>query len=248
MPRRKSRVREWVPVVSSALTALTVILAAAKYLFGFFSPIELQIQLPPVIEFRCSSPEFQGWDCLQGPRPDLYHLTITAALNLRAMGEATKEATITGASATLRPGPGPARTYKLTGLWSADFVPGQPFRRQQVTVSSLRGGESRSQEMWFFPIADRCDSLPLQDCQKKERANFLPWQEFISSLHAVDPKLPLRTTAYEVEFVFDYKEGERSGRRSIACHVEISNTVRRLANPDNYRDRGIVSLSAPCVT
>ena len=248
MARRGSKkIADWVSVVSSALTALTVLLAGAKYLFGFFSPITLHIELPPVIEFRCSGVDFSGYKCLNSRQAYLYHLTITAALNLRADGDASKEAMITRASARLRTGTN-AQQYVLTGLWSADFVPGQPFRRQQITVSSLKGGESRSQEMWFFSLAERCDNMRLVDCEGKERANFLIWQRFITGIRMVDSTLPLRQTAYVVEFEFEYKEGEKKTRtRGIACHVEISNTVRRLATAENYEDKGVLSVSAPCL-
>jgi hypothetical protein len=155
---------------------------------------------------------------------------------------------IARATARLRVRSGSPAEYRLTGLWSADFVPGQTFKRQQVTVQSLHGGESRSQEMWFFPLQEPCGDLRLQECEKKERANFLTWQAFLAGIHTTDPALSLKQTAYEIGFEFAFKEGERVGQKSITCRVEISNTVRRLADADNYKDKGVLSISAPCVS
>lgn len=241
----RADMKDLVAIATSLITAVAALFAGAKYVFGFFTPVKLDIELPPIIEFRCSRLNFDPAACMQGTSPDNSHLTITAALFLRALGDPSKEATIKSATATIIPVDRPSEARKLTWLWSGDFVPGQKFERKQVTAHSLKGGEARSQEMWFFPLDEPCGSLSLNDCTHGRR-NFVPWLTFVTDVSTTDPGMPRTKAAYEVQFVFDFREGDKSGSKSVSCVVEVSSSLRKMADTGDKRDNGVVYLSAPC--
>ena len=111
------------------------------------------------------------------------------------------------ALAVLHTGPAAESTYTLTWNWTGDFVAGQPFQRKQVTVISLKGGETRSEEMWFFPLQKPCGPLTRKECEEKERHDFLPWATFIAQMQTSEDG-PLNKSAYKVDFLFKYREGD----------------------------------------
>lgn len=241
---KKLELKDAIGIATSLITAIAAVFAGAKYVFGFFTPVQLEIELPPVIEFRCSRANFDGAACMNGTYLDHSHMTVTAALYLRATGDPAKEATITSALATVTN----LRTkasHVLTWLWSADFVPGKNFERKQVTASSLKGGEASAQEMWFFPLEETCGGASLSEC-KASRRNFVTWAVFVTDILSADPSLPRNSAAYSIEFFFQYREGKDAGSKSIKCVVEVSETLQRMANPADKPQNGVLYLSAPC--
>lgn len=242
---KRLEVKDVVGIATSIITATAAVFAGAKYVFGFFAPVELEIELPPIVEFRCSRANFDAAACMNGTYPDASHLTLTAALFLRAVGDPGKEATIIEARATVTNLQKRDTPVVLTWLWSGDFVPGQNFERKQVTASSLRGGEAKSQEMWFFPLDEPCNSSSLNDCAGSRR-NFLPWSTFVTNVAVTDRSIPRSSAAYSIEFYFKYREGKEAASKSISCSVEVSETLQRMANPADKPDNGVLYLSAPC--
>ena len=240
---------EKIGIVTSIITAATAIAAGGKYVFGIFSPIRLEIGLPPIIEFRCSNTRFDGYECLRAEYPQSFNVTLTAALLLRAIGESTKDATITHATATIeRRGAESELPAKLTWLWSADFVPGQAFQRKQVTAMSLSGGESKSQEMWFFPMQEHCGTKNAAECPNSSK-NFVTWLSFLSSIAGVDHTKPLKDTAFEIAFNFKYREGEDrlEKEKEILCELEVTDVLKRMADPSTKGKEGVLLVSAPCI-
>lgn len=237
--------KDIVSIATSVITATAAVFAGAKYVFGVFTPVKLEIELPPIIEFRCSKANFDAAACMNGTYPDEAHLTVTAALYLRATGDTSKEATIVSARATVTDLQQRTPARVLTWLWSGDFVPGRNFERKQVTASSIKGGEARSQEMWFFPLDEKCESSSLKDCSTSRR-NFMPWSSFVTHVALTDPSIPRTKAAYSLEFYFQYREGKESDSKSISCIVEISDTLQRMANPADKPQNGVLYLSAPC--
>lgn len=240
---------ERIGLISAAGTAIAVVAAGLKYVFGAFTPIELEITLPPIIEFRCSDPDFRPVACISRPE-DRWHMTATAALHLRAVGDPSKEATITRATATVRNRQTHTET-ELTWLWSANLVPSADRapspegRRIQVTGYSIKGGEARSHEMWFFPMDVPCRNLPIVNCPDG-RKNFVEWVTFLRSLSLADPARPADATAYEVRFKFTYREDDKSKELPISCLVELSQSVRRMADMERNSRAGVLYVSAPC--
>jgi len=240
----RTTLKQRLELIGTLATAVAAFFAAGKYVLGWFSPIELEIELPQVVELRCSNYLHNVDECTKGSRPDESHMTVTAAIYLRATGDSSKEATITYATATVTQRSNPSRPYKLTWLWSADFVPGQQFQRKQVTVSSIKGGETRSQEMWFFPLEEPCGATMLALCDTKSRVNFVPWLNFYTALALTDPKSAVDRNALDVAFEFHYRQGTEAKVRSVSCMIEISPTVQRMATP--REDRGVLAITAPC--
>jgi hypothetical protein len=247
----KRNIAELVKTISSALTAITVVVAGLKFVLGWTSGIDLNIELPPAIEFRCSNPSFDGEECLNDPHAAEFHTTVTAALYVKANGDPMNEAAIEHASVTMY---FPSQTskikggpFELTALWAADFVPGQPFRRQQVTVSSLHGGQSTNQEIWFFPLPQPCGQKNLSECTQTERQSFLSWSDFVANIETgVDQKLPAMDNIVVLDFHFQFHAGTKSGSDSIQCAVELSNTARRMVTTE-YRTRRLPYITLPCL-
>lgn len=236
-------------LISTVGTAVTAVFAGLKYVFGFFTPIGLEIALPPLIEFRCSSTDFDGKACIRG-QPDRYYMTVSAALYLRATGDASKEATITSAEATIKDR-NTGGKVTLTWLWSANLVPNQDKRKElegartQVTAYSLKGGDTRGLEMWFFPLDQACGEKSVSQCNES-RANFVQWMAFLRGIMAADVNKPATQSGYEISFRFDYREGDKPGHKTITCEIESSETLRRMADPVANADRGVLYISAPC--
>ena len=238
--------KDWVSIGASIVTAAAAVFAGAKYVFGAFTPISLEIALPPLIEFRCSTTSFEAAACTQATRPDDYHVTITSALFLRAIGDPTKEATITEATATIAGLGMPKIQPKLTWIWSADFVPGQKFERKQVTANSIKGGETRSQEMWFFPLDESCGTATLEKCTGGRR-NFIPWLTFVSRVATTSRTVPRAEASFDITFSFKFREGDAKDKdKSITCTVEISETLQNMANTADKPQHEVLYLSAPC--
>ncbi len=247
---KKGKLSERIALVSSAGAAISVIFAGLKYVFGFFTPVGLEIALPPLIEFRCSSTDFDAKACVRGA-PSRFHLTVSAALYLRATGDASKEPLITDATATITDRSTGRVLTTLNLLWSANLVPNQDKKkdlegaRTQVTAYSLKGGDGRSEELWFFPIDKSCGNVPPSKCTTS-RANFVPWTDFLRSVLMADADKPANQTGYEVWFQFDYRHDGESGWQKVGCAVEISDTLRKMADPVINESQGVLYVSAPC--
>lgn len=189
--RDTPRVTVWIGAASAALSALAILAAAGQYIFGAFSTVDISVSLPPAVEFRCSNPAFDPVPCLRDVRHSEeysttiqdFHMTVTGALAVEADGAPSRQAAIRkstvrvyhvgGGAAGRVAGP-----WELTGLWSGDFVPGQPFSRRQISVRALAGGEIASEEVWYQPLPIRCP--PGQACD--ERRNYLTWAAFAAMI------------------------------------------------------------------
>lgn len=247
---RKSTLKERVEVLTALTTATAAFFAGAKYVFGLFSPIALELELPPAIEFRCSEySQDAGRTCLQDGRTS--SMTVTAALFLRASGDPAQEATVTHATAEVKRRWLPDSKQALTWFWSADFVTGQEIRRRQVTVQSIKGGEARSAEMWFFPLEEACPAgATVQACKSKAEANFVAWGDFIGDLGRDREALPAEKAAIDLKFAFHYREGKEQKVKEVTCVVTVTPKTRTAAmvtdklNPE--RTRQVTSITVPC--
>lgn len=246
---RRTTLKERVEVVTALITATAALFAGAKYVFGLFSPIALELELPPAIEFRCSEySQDASRACLQDGRTS--SMTVTAALFLRASGDPTQEATVTHATAEVKPR-WQSEAKQLTWFWSADFVTGQEIRRRQVTVQSIKGGEARSAEMWFFPLEEACPpGSTVQACKSTAETNFVAWGEFIGDLARDRDALLAEKAAIDLKFAFHYREGKEQKVKEVTCVVNVTPKARAAAlvvDPINSeRTQPVISITVPC--
>lgn len=247
---RKATLKERVEVVTALITATAALFAGAKYVFGIFSPISLELELPPAIEFRCSEySQDAGRTCLQDGR--VSSMTVTAALFLRASGDSTQEATVTHATAEVKRRWLPDVKHELTWFWSADFVTGQEIRRRQVTVQSIKGGEARSAEMWFFPLEEACPAgSTVQNCKAQAEANFVAWGEFLGDIAKERDGMPADKAAIDLKFAFHYREGKEQKVKEVTCVVTVTAKTRTASQvfdqSNSERTRLVKSITVPC--
>lgn len=246
-------VPRWIGATSSLLGAAAILLAAGTYLTRYYGSVALKIDPPLVIEFRCSSESFNASMCFDRARGSIFsHMTVTAAFQLTAVGSDLKSVSISRSTVDVQFGSDDDR-YRLDALWTADFVPGQDFNRQQVVTTSLRGGESVSRELWYFPLSVLCPEKPVSEEDCSERQNFLAWTDFWNGeLKNRSPSKYFPAKEYFgrwdpvifLTFRFWDSTGEEIKGDTIGCKVHISESVgKRIRNGSNAHS---LQITLPC--
>lgn len=238
----------WITAIAAVVSSCAVVTAFGTFLWQWFVGIDLEIKLPPVIEFRCSSVNFDSVACFQGNA----YMTVTAGFSVIGKGAQIHQAAIEESEVIFTIGSNP-KTYRLTALWSADFVPGQEFNRRQVVSTSVRGGQHVTQEIWFFPLPKKCakDGQNKKVGCKEERDNFLEWTKFRNMLleFKEKPEKDLKKII-ELTFLFTYRKSSWIPGRSlllpkeVKCTVEIGESVYIMAEKLPQKDP--LYITSPC--
>ncbi|MEP3670699.1 MAG: hypothetical protein ABJN42_28670, partial [Roseibium sp.] len=235
----------WIGALSAALSAAAIIVAVSSYLLARYCfETELVVSAPEVIEFRCSTASFEPSDCT-GESSNFVYLSLTAAFRISAVGPDLHEAALKGMDAlvSIPRSDGTTDVYRLRSFWSGDLVGTENPGLKQSVPLSLKGGQSISQEIWFFPISVLCES---EACD--ERQNFLSWHDFKSQLQTASA---LKLPGLQVEFRFDGQNAGGGNPEPIVCSVNNgSSLATKLKRIEAREDRSSVpwpiSVTLPC--
>lgn len=247
----------WIGATASSLTAISVIIGFGTYVLDrHVRSASLIISSPEVIEFRCSAASFRPKDCWGADDKAYTYLSVTGAFRMTANGPAAQEVAITGGTAvvTLESDPGtgsaPGRktdVYRLRAFWSGDLTGSADPGLKQIVPTSLRGGQSISQEIWFFPLSELCGARSSATACE-ERQNFRPWYKFVGDL---DNSINAGIETAKIEFHFTSSNGDGvvNEQAPITCTVSLGSSLHRMIERGNLSpdtEDQTIYLTLPC--
>lgn len=247
----------WIGSISTISAAFSVVVAAWIYISESYQEVNLLVDKPYVVEFRCSTLSFDSDRCFYpDPRSDYSHLSLSAALRMRSVGPNSKSATIRRVEAKILID---GRSITLTSFWSGQLTGQDVDSReknsgfQQIVALSLQGGRSISREIWFMPMAKSPACVPHEDSIDcfPEREDFMPWERFIGTIwNIIDRSASSKETeAISVNFKVVWQAGDVLKTEDIGCLIEIGATARSQARDFDVNGKVVKPLyvTLPCV-
>jgi hypothetical protein len=232
--------------ISSALSALTIVVGVLLYLIDFYSEPDLDISPPTVIELRCSALDFDPERCWAINDLGDSHFSVTAAFQIAVKGPARHTVSIDRAWADATLGE-TGTNVQLQAFWTTNLTPGNENQRRQIVPVSLTGGQAVSQEIWFTPVQRTCHQQSPATCG--ERRDFIPWHQFVyADLMKRLPKDSAQALGKEqratlrFNFLWRRKGVTQSEPKIVPCTIEFGDTVARMIERDKP-----VRVTAPCI-
>ncbi len=241
----------WIGAGANILTALGVLAAVYFFVRDQVTTVELEVLPPAVVEFRCSTTTFDAKRCFEDKRLEDSHLSISAAFHIAALGPAIHRVSIDGAAVKVRIGKGAdPEPLELHAFWRGDLTGGYDPDLDQVVSASIAGGETISNELWFFPQPVICFDEDRGPCPS-ERANYRPWHLFYGDVHfrtwPGKERAPEVKRQIHLQFSFEWRRnGERQPDKLVFCTVDLGKTAYHMIRG---REEGLYDplyITLPC--